>query len=94
VSHPTSPYITVYPWSGSGFGTKFANSGTAIPDNGNGVAFSPSDDAIATAHDASPFVTAYRWSNSGFGTKYNNPSIGIADTGYGVAFGRISNQYS
>lgn len=30
VAHDTSPRVTVYPWSGAGFGAKFANP-TTLP---------------------------------------------------------------
>jgi hypothetical protein len=91
VAHGSSPFITAYPWSGSGFGTKFADPATLPTGTGNGVTFSPTGDAIVVAHNASPFVTAYPWSGSGFGTKFADPATLPAGTiGYGVAFGLIS----
>lgn len=33
------PYISAYPWSGSGFGTKYSNPATLPTGTGNGVAF-------------------------------------------------------
>ena len=39
VAHSTSPFITAYPWSSSGFGTKFTNPTTLPASNGYGVAF-------------------------------------------------------
>jgi len=39
VAHFTSPYITAYPWSGSGFGAKFSDPGTLPTDTGTNVAF-------------------------------------------------------
>ena len=33
VAHHTSPYISVYPWSPSGFGTKYANPSTLPTGN-------------------------------------------------------------
>ena len=39
VAHRTSPFVSAYPFS-AGFGTKFADPPTAIPNLGNGVAFS------------------------------------------------------
>jgi hypothetical protein len=41
IAHSTTPFITVYPWSVSGFGTKYANPATLPTGTGNGVAFSP-----------------------------------------------------
>ena len=86
VAHYDSPYVTAYPWSSSGFGTKYANPTTLPPNTGWGVAFSPNGDALAVAHDDSPYITAYPWSSSGFGTKYTNPTTLPSDTGWGVAF--------
>lgn len=39
VTHTSSPYITAYPWSSSGFGTKFANPALTPTGNGYGAAF-------------------------------------------------------
>jgi hypothetical protein len=86
VAHTTSPFVTAYPWSSSGFGTKFTNPATLPGSTGNGVAFSPVGDAIAVAHTTSPFVTAYPWSSSGFGTKFTDPATLPAGTGRSVAF--------
>jgi hypothetical protein len=86
VAVDTSPYITAYPWSGSGFGTKFTNPATLPTGNGNGVAFSPAGNAVAISHATTPFITAYPWSGSGFGTKFTNPATLPTNTGLGVAF--------
>jgi len=93
VAHNTSPFISVYPWNGSGFiingsgfGTKYADPGTLPTGNGTGVAFSPSGADIAVAHSTSPFISVYPWSGSGFGTKYANPGTLPTSTGNGVAF--------
>jgi hypothetical protein len=86
VAHNTSPNISAYPWSGSGFGTKYADPATLPTGQGNGVAFSPAGDAIAVAHFTSLFVSAYPWSGSGFGTKYADPATIPTSTGNGVAF--------
>jgi hypothetical protein len=90
VAHATTPFISAYPWSGSGFGTKFSNPATLPASTGNGVAFSSDGAAIAVAHDTTPFITAYPWSGSGFGTKYSNPATLPTGTGLGVAFNRIT----
>jgi hypothetical protein len=89
VAHYTSPYITAYPWSSSGFGTKFTNPATLPTGSGNAVAFSGDGTAIAVAHVNSPYITAYPWSSSGFGTKFTNPTTLPTGDGYGVAFGEI-----
>jgi hypothetical protein len=89
VAHGTTPFVSAYPWSVSGFGTKFADPTTLPAGAGRGVAFSPLSDAIAVSHSTTPFVTAYPWSTSGFGTKYTNPATLPTGQGYGVAFGAI-----
>ena len=89
VAHGTTPFITAYPWSGSGFGTKYANPATSPTGTGRGVAFSPDGSAIAVAHGTTPYITAYPWSGSGFGTKYANPSTLPTGIGFGVAFNQI-----
>ena len=86
VAHDTTPFITAYPWSGSGFGTKFTNPATLPASDTYGVAFSSAGDAIAVADTASPYVAAYPWSISGFGTKFTNPATLPTGTGRGVAF--------
>ena len=87
VAHTSSPYVTAYPWSASGFGTKFTNPGTLPVGGGLGVAFSPLGTEIAVAHDTSPYVTAYPWSAAGFGTKFTNPGTLPVGIGRSVAFG-------
>jgi hypothetical protein len=67
VTNNVSPFVIAYPWSDSGFGTKFADPGTLPTGQGNSVAFSPAGNAIAVAHATSPYVTSYPWSGSGFG---------------------------
>ena len=39
VAHGTSPYITAYPWSSSGFGTKYSDPSTLPTGIGFSVAF-------------------------------------------------------
>ena len=91
VAHQTSPYVTVYPWSASGFGTKFADPATTPTGDAIEVAFTASGNAIAVAHGVSPFITAYPWSGSGFGTKFANPATLPGGQGYGVAFSPAGN---
>ena len=86
VAHNTSPFVTAYPWFGSGFGAKFANPATLPTGIGYGIAFSPAGDAVAVSHATSPYVSAYAWSGSGFGTKFANPATLPTGDGYSVAF--------
>ena len=86
VSHDTSPYISVYPWS-SGFGTKYSDPSTTPTGTGYGVAFSPDGADIAVAHGITPFISVYPWtSGTGFGTKYSDPSTLPVSACLAVAF--------
>jgi 3D (Asp-Asp-Asp) domain-containing protein len=55
VAHATSPFISVYPWSG-GFGTKYSDPATLPAGTGLGVAFSPSGADIAVAQETSTTI--------------------------------------
>lgn len=92
-AHQSSPYISVWPLSGTsaGYGTKFSNPATLPTSTGNDVAWHPEMSAIAVAHASSPFVSVYPWSISGFGAKYANPGTLPANTGQGVAFSPAGN---
>ena len=89
VAHDTTPFVTAYPWSTSGFGVKFANPATLPTGNVRGAAFSTAGTELAVAHLASPFVTAYPWSSSGFGVKFANPATLPAGTAYSAAFTQL-----
>jgi hypothetical protein len=67
-----SPYIAGYPWSSSGFGTRYANPATALQqaDQGN---FNQNGTAIAVGAAFYPYIYAYAFS-SGFGSKYADPA--------------------
>jgi hypothetical protein len=88
----TTPFITAYPWSSAGFGTKFANPTTLTGITfAFGVAFNPTGTAIAVGHNGSPFISAYTWSISGFGTKFADPATLPASGGKAVAFNSAGN---
>jgi hypothetical protein len=93
VAHATAPNITAYPWSGSGFGTKFANPTTVLGGQGNAVTFSPAGDTVAAANSTANFISAYPWSGSGsgFGTKYANPATLPGNEGLDIAFNPAGN---
>jgi hypothetical protein len=86
VAHGSSPYVSAYPWSSAGFGTKYTDPVTLPTGAGNGVAFSPAGADIAVAHNITPYVSAYPWTSAGFGTKYANPATLLPGTGNGVEF--------
>jgi hypothetical protein len=72
----------------NGFGAKYSNPATLPTNDANGVAFSPSGEAIAVAFRSSPFIAAYPWdAATGFGTKYSNPATAVPGfSGQAVAF--------
>lgn len=78
VAHNTSPFISVYPWTGgTGFGTKYSNPAT-LPNgtsytSGNGFSFSVSGKFVAVAVPNTPNWPVYPWS-AGFGTKQSAPA--------------------
>ena len=62
MSQSDSPFISVYPWSSSaGFGSKYSNPGSTIPDTAFGVAFAPTRRAVS-------FVTSAAFPNSATAT--------------------------
>ena len=83
-----SPYLDVFPFSSSGYGTRFSNPAT-LPAGGAIVAgprFSPSGNAIVLAHTTTPRITGYPFSSSGFGTKYTDPATVPGTIGTGTSF--------
>lgn len=84
-------YISAWPWS-AGFGTRFSDptpSTLAGLGQGNSVAWSNTNDAIALASQGSPYTNAFAFSSGGFGSKYANPSTLATDIAGAVVF--ISN---
>jgi WD40 repeat protein len=75
VAHTTTPFVSVYRWTSSGFQTQYANPATLPTGNARAVSFHPGGAAIAVAHTTTPFVSAYPWDvTTGFGAKYANPA--------------------
>lgn len=86
VGHQNSPYITVYKFNDvTGFGVKYADAATLLPEEAKGVAFASDGSVIAIAsYKPLQGAHAYPWSSStGFGTKYSAPSTNFS-YGYGV----------
>jgi hypothetical protein len=87
-SNRTAPFANVWPWSSSGFGTKYANPSSPLSPTGAGTAghsWTPAIDAYLTINVASPSSTpqAWAWSN-GFGSKYSNAST-VSGLGAGIS---------
>ena len=88
ISHSTTPFVSAYPWSASGFGAKYTAPTTPPPGVVNALSFSPSGTEIVTAGGTSPYVASYQWS-SGFGTKLSDPGTTPTGIGTGVSFSSL-----
>lgn len=59
VGHATSPFMSIYPYSGVGFGTKVADPGTLPAALVTSLAFSPTGDYLAAASQTTPFLQVW-----------------------------------
>jgi len=80
VPHYGSPFLSVYPWSSSGFGAKYANpasipTGSAFSFGRNAV-FAPNDTHIISTYVVTSATKLYthQWSASGFGAAITSPT--------------------
>lgn len=91
VANGGSPYVVAYPWSDSGFGTKYSDPSSPL-ERVRQVDFSPDGDAIAISdYYTNNMISVYAWSGSGFGTRYTSPTkIAAFSTGYSVKFSRTA----
>lgn len=80
----SSPYVAVYPWLSTGYGTRVGNPGTLPGSFANGIDFSPSGSHVVAALNSTPFTAAYAFSNGAFGTKITSPTL--ADIGTDAMF--------
>ena len=89
----------VYPWSSSGFGTRYAD--PVSPDFiANPITWNPQETVIVSAVTASPYQSAFAWSTAtGFGTKYADPAtlpannttdVDFSPSGNDIAFSNVS----
>ena len=85
-AHAASPYITAYPFSSLGFGSKFSDPATLPTNTGYDTTFSPDGKSIGVAHATTPYFTLYPWSVSGFGTKLANFGSSLSGTGESIHF--------
>ena len=90
VSHATTPYFSIYPFSSLGFGVRLSTPATLPTGQGNGVAFAPDGTSVVVAHAVSPFVSAYPFSGLGIGTKYSDPSTLPGGGALGVAINPVT----
>lgn len=90
-----TPFVHVWPWSSSGFGTKYANPTSALSPTGAGTAghsWTPATDAFLTINIASPNSAPQAWAwSGGFGTKYSN-GANVAGLGAGISINAAGTQ--
>ena len=87
VAHSTSPYVTGWPFSSGGFGTKYSNPSVLPTGTCNNVVFNPAGTVVVIVSNVSPYIHAYKWTvSSGFGTKYSDPSSAPTSFLYNVKF--------
>ena len=78
IGQTTAPFIAAYKFSGSGFGTKYANPATALPNSvEKQPSFASDGSAVVISAASAPTLVAYAWSASGFGTKYADPATAL-----------------
>ncbi|CAB4166843.1 hypothetical protein UFOVP848_1, partial [uncultured Caudovirales phage] len=97
-----TPYVTVYPWTGSAVSAKVADPGTLATGQVNEIAWNPAGTYIAAAHASSPYITLWAWSGGAFGAKSANPgslaageskSLAWSPTGLSVAVASSTTPY-
>jgi hypothetical protein len=84
-----SLFVSMYPWTTSGFGAKYAEPEILPPAVPSSMASTPSGKSVAVGWQevsgALPFVNVYQWSESGFGAKFSDPSTSLLG-GFGLTF--------
>jgi len=79
--------IHLYPWSSSGFGTKYASLTFSVQlAQRQSLSFNKVTNDIATGATSSPFIFAYSVSSAGFGTQYSTPSTVLPAGTNGLQF--------
>lgn len=83
VGHTTTPFLSVYPFTGAAYGTKLANPAALPAAQVTSFAWSPTGDFIAAASRTTPFIQAWAFSGNTtggtFGAAVSNPSPLPAD---------------
>lgn len=70
-----SPYVAVWPWTGSGYGTKYSDPSSLPSGFAYGLGIAPDDSAVVVGSTFGDKIQAYPFtSGTGLGTKYANPA--------------------
>jgi hypothetical protein len=92
VVHDSSPFIRVYNWSLSGFGTNFSNPASLPTSRMNGLAVHPESTFIVATGFVNPSTFTYELSEFGFGSAISAPTPGfLSGEGRGVDFSPSGN---
>lgn len=88
VRHGTTPFVSAYPWSITGWGVKYSNPSGLPSVNSGGARFSAAGtDVVVSFLNTSPLIRAYPWTHGvGFGAAYSNPSTVVSSGGVAVTF--------
>jgi hypothetical protein len=89
----TTSSLHLYPWTSSGYGTKYAN--PTFPSGitqKQGLSFNKVTNDLATGLFATPYIWACSVSSAGFGTQYSNPSTSLTTATNGLQFGPNGDQ--
>ena len=71
----SSPYVAVWPWNGSGYGTKYSNPSSLPSGFVYGLGIAPDDSAVVVGSTFGDKMQGYPFSSgTGLGTKYSNPA--------------------
>ncbi len=83
ITSSATPFVNVYAWSSSGFGTRYSAPSGLSGTQTRAVHLNDQYASIATG--TTPFTHVYQWSDStGFGTKYANPGTSLSNGSYSV----------
>ena len=97
-----TPYVTVYPWTGTAVSTKVADPAALAAGQVNEIAWNPAGTYIAAAHASSPYIALWAWSGGAFGAKSSNPaalaageskSLAWSPTGLSIAVASSTTPY-
>lgn len=91
IGHSTTPFMSVYPYSGTGYSAKLTDPATVPAAAVTSLAFAPTGDYLAVASQTSPFLQVYPFDPVGnaIGTLVSSPSpLPAASSGPAGSLGR------
>lgn len=90
IGHQTTPFMSIYPFNGAGFGTKLTDPATLPPAQASAFGFNPVGGYLAMSTSSSPYLRTWAFADSAgtgtIGSAAANPSTlptgGASATGY------------